>query len=135
VSDNRDAGATPCVSTVAPWEAFCFGRGGTAGVVAGAVRGGLFAPAFPFLLVAAGRHWAQALAQQSGNPKDKGSLPATLPRLNAETAVGTVDFIGGPVPSCAVRGLAGGEWSRSGGALPYQLDHGQGGDRTGPDPT
>jgi branched-chain amino acid transport system substrate-binding protein len=31
VSDACEAGATPCLSTVAPWEAFYFGRGGKPG--------------------------------------------------------------------------------------------------------
>ena len=108
-------------------------------------------PAFPFASTATGlsnadmgtayeaatdRQWAQALgasaslfdaaialAQQSGNPKDKESLAATLPALRAETAVGTVDFTTGPVPNCAVSGLAGGQWNRSAqGPFPFQLD-------------
>jgi branched-chain amino acid transport system substrate-binding protein len=108
-------------------------------------------PAFPFASTAAGmsnadlgaayesatgKQWAQALgasaslfdaaialAQQAGDPKDKELLAATLPKLKAETAVGTVDFSTGPVPNCAVSGLAGGQWNKTaGGKFPFQLD-------------
>jgi branched-chain amino acid transport system substrate-binding protein len=108
-------------------------------------------PAFPFASTAAGmsnadlgaayegatgKQWAQALgasaslfdaaialAQQAGDPKDKELLAATLPKLKAETAVGTIDFNTGPVPNCAVSGLAGGQWNKSsGGSFPFQLD-------------
>lgn len=108
-------------------------------------------PAFPFASTAAGmsnadlgaayegatgKQWAQALgasaslfdaaialAQQAGDPKDKELLAATLPKLKAETAVGTVDFSTGPVANCAVSGLAGGQWNKaSGGNFPFQLD-------------
>lgn len=84
---------------------------------------------------ATGRQWAQALgasaslfdaalalAQQSGNPKDKEAMAATLPMLKAETAVGTVDFSTGPMANCAVSGLAGGQWNKSEGPFPFQLD-------------
>ena len=46
-----------------------------------------------------------------------------LPKLKAETAVGTVDLSAGPVPNCAVSGLAGGQWNKtSGGIFPFQHD-------------
>ncbi|MFN4154338.1 MAG: ABC transporter substrate-binding protein [Paracoccaceae bacterium] len=108
-------------------------------------------PAFPFGSVAAGmtnaglgagyeaatgRQWAQALgasaslfdvalalAQQAGDAKDKAALAATMPKLKAETAVGTVDFSTGPVANCAVSGLAGGQWNKAAeGPFPFRLD-------------
>ncbi|WP_071795212.1 ABC transporter substrate-binding protein [Natronohydrobacter thiooxidans] len=108
-------------------------------------------PAFPFSSAAAGlsnadlganyeaatgRQWAQALgasaslfdaalalAAQSGDPKDKELMAATLPKLVADTAVGKVDFTAGPVPNCTVSGLAGGQWNMvSGERFPFQLD-------------
>ncbi len=108
-------------------------------------------PAFPFASAAAGlsnadlgkgyeaatgKQWSQALgasaslfdaaialAQQLGNPKDKEALAATLPKLKAETAVGTVDFSAGPVANCAVSGLAGGQWNKAAeGPFQFQLD-------------
>jgi branched-chain amino acid transport system substrate-binding protein len=108
-------------------------------------------PAFPFASTAAGmtnaelgagyeaatrRQWAQALgasaslfdaalalAVQAGDPKDKAALAATLPKLKAETAVGLVDFSTGPVPNCAVSGLAGGQWNKADeGPWQFQLD-------------
>lgn len=85
---------------------------------------------------ATGAQWAQALgasaslfdaaialAQQSGNPKDKESMAATLPKLKAETAIGTVDFTTGPMANCAVSGLAGGQWNKAAeGPFQFQLD-------------
>jgi branched-chain amino acid transport system substrate-binding protein len=108
-------------------------------------------PAFPFASTAAGltnaelgagyeaatgTQWAQALgasaslfdaalalAAQAGDPKDKEAMAATLPRLKAETAIGTVDFSTGPMHNCAVSGLAGGQWNRAAeGPFPFQLD-------------
>lgn len=108
-------------------------------------------PAFPFASAATGMsnadlgkayqaatgaQWAQslgasaslfdaalALAQQSGSPKDRDSMAATLPKLKAETAVGTVDFGAGPMFNCAAAGLAGGQWNRAAeGPFPFQLD-------------
>ena len=108
-------------------------------------------PAFPFASTAAGMtnaelgadyeaktgaQWAQALgasaslfdaalalAVQAGSPKDKDAMAAALPKLKADTAVGTVDFGAGPMHNCAVSGLAGGQWNRaSEGPFPFQLD-------------
>jgi branched-chain amino acid transport system substrate-binding protein len=108
-------------------------------------------PAFPFSSAAAGmtnaelgagyqaatgRQWAQALgasaslfdaalalASQAGTPKDKEAMATALPKLKAETAIGTVDFGTGPMHNCAVSGLAGGQWNRaSEGPFQFQLD-------------
>jgi branched-chain amino acid transport system substrate-binding protein len=108
-------------------------------------------PAFPFASAASGltnaelgagyeaatgRQWSQALgasaslfdaaltlAVQAGDPKDKEAMAAALPKLKAETAVGTVDFNTGPVANCAVSGLAGGQWNKSdAGPWPFKLD-------------
>jgi branched-chain amino acid transport system substrate-binding protein len=108
-------------------------------------------PAFPFASAAAGKtnaelgagyeaatgvQWAQALgasaslfdaalalAVQAGNPKDKEAMAAAMPKLKAETAVGTVDFGTGPMHNCAVSGLAGGQWNKaSEGPFQFQLD-------------
>ena len=108
-------------------------------------------PAFPFTSAAAGlsnadlgkafeaatgAQWTQALgasaslfdaaialAQQSGNPKDKEAMAAAMPKLKAETAIGTVDFGTGPMANCAVSGLAGGQWNKaSEGPFQFQLD-------------
>jgi branched-chain amino acid transport system substrate-binding protein len=108
-------------------------------------------PAFPFASAAAGlssadlaagyeaatgAQWAQALgasaslfdaalalAVQAGSPKDKEAMAAALPKLKADTAVGTVDFGNGPMHNCAVSGLAGGQWNKaSDGPFQFQLD-------------
>jgi branched-chain amino acid transport system substrate-binding protein len=85
---------------------------------------------------ATGAQWAQALgasaslfdaalalAVQAGSPKDKEAMAAALPKLKAETAVGTVDFSAGPMHNCAVSGLAGGQWNKaSEGPFQFQLD-------------
>ncbi len=108
-------------------------------------------PAFPFASAAAGKtnaelgagyetttgaQWAQALgasaslfdaalalAVQAGSPKDKEAMAAAMPKLKAETAVGTIDFGTGPMHNCAVSGLAGGQWNKaSEGPFQFQLD-------------
>lgn len=53
---------------------------------------------------------AVAAFQASGNPKDKSAVAAAIGGLTTETAVGTIDFAGGPVPGIATAPLLGAQW-------------------------
>ena len=58
-----------------------------------------------------------------GEEINKEAMAAALPKLKAETAIGTVDFSTGPMHNCAVSGLAGGQWNKaSEGPFQFQLD-------------
>ncbi|WP_272641702.1 ABC transporter substrate-binding protein [Marinomonas mediterranea] len=50
---------------------------------------------------------------QSNDPKNKVALATALSQLQADTAVGRVDFKNGPAPNCARAGLVGVQWMKS----------------------
>lgn len=64
---------------------------------------------------------AMAALTASGSPKDKSAVASALDTLQAETAVGTVDFANGPMPNIAVSPLVGCQWVKAEDG-PYEFD-------------
>lgn len=64
---------------------------------------------------------AMAALTASGNPKDKAAVAAALSTLTTETAVGTIDFANGPMPSIATSPLVNCQWVKAEEG-PYEFD-------------
>ncbi len=62
-----------------------------------------------------------AALKASGNPKDKTAITGALDTLQAETAVGTVDFANGPMPGIATAPLVNCQWVKASEG-PYEFD-------------